>query len=157
MKREAWERCIHPYCVGVTFCRWLWNSTVEEHWHTYAHAQDWHTSTLHTNALIWGGDGMGTHVTHAHKHTRTHTHTLLSHRQRCFRDESGSPEVVPVFQRETEGKTNKIYIRNSEITQMFQSQNSLVLWVAPTAEMTKSTRSKKQPAARFEEISQSKQ
>lgn len=61
------EIFIQPYRVGVTFCTWLWNRTAEEHSHTYAHTQDWHTSTLHTNTLFDGrlGDRTGT-CTQAH-------------------------------------------------------------------------------------------
>lgn len=68
-KRKG-EWFIHLYRVGVTFCMLLWNRTAEEHRHTYARTQDWHTSTLHTNALVKGRWDRNTHKTCTQAHAQ---------------------------------------------------------------------------------------
>lgn len=115
------ERFIHPYRVGVTFWTWLWNRTAEEHSHTYAHTQDWHTNTLHTNALFDGrlGDRTGA-CTQAHTHTTIRQVAVPWRRAFVM-----CRAVVSVFTERDRGKegvggkekkTSKDKIRNSKIT-----------------------------------------
>lgn len=143
------ERFIHPYRVGVTFWTWLWNRTAEEHSHTYAHTQDWHTNTLHTNALFDGrlGDRTGA-CTQAHTHNNQAGSGALK-TSLCDVQSSGIC-VHGERQRERRSgggkkkKTSKDKIRNSKITKTvwFCLKNSPVLLTVPTAEMDKSTGSK---------------
>lgn len=142
------ERFIHPYRVGVTFWTWLWNRTAEEHSHTYAHTQDWHTNTLHTNALFDGrlGDRTGA-CTQAHTHNNqagsgalktslcdVQSSGICVHGERQRERRSGGERKKNIKRQDSKLKNHK--------NGLILSQNSPVLLAVPTAEMDKSTGSK---------------